>query len=200
MRALQQMPRTKTMPTHDLMSPARICRGISLSLLLLHFGGNAHAGANPRHWVVFYAHDQLRIGHTFVAWIHESEAEKATVMRAVGFYPGGGALPDPVPQDLDVFTWMIAGAPVPGQILDEFKRWNTKSEAYLTVEVSKAVFDKTQALVKEWKDKPYRLHTKPQNCVDFVHDVAKASGLKLPNRGDFKFPADYARKLRDLNK
>lgn len=124
--------------------------------------------ANSRHWVVFFAHDQMRIGHTFVAWIHEDENQQATVMRAVGFYPGAGALPDPLPTNLDVFTWMIAGGPVPGEILDEFKRWNPASTAYLTIPVSRDVFDRTQAIMREWQNKPYRLHTKPQNCIDWV--------------------------------
>jgi predicted nucleic acid-binding Zn-ribbon protein len=155
--------------------------------------------ANSRFWLVFYAHDNMVIGHTFVAWIHEDEKQQVTVMRAVGFYPGAGALPDPLPKNLDTFTWMIAGAPVPGEILDEFKRWEPASKAYLTIPVTREVFEKTQAVMREWKDKPYRLHTKPQNCIDFVEAVAKACGLKLPDRSQFTFPAAYAKKLQELN-
>jgi hypothetical protein len=153
----------------------------------------------PRQWVVFYAHDQMHIGHAFVAWIQEDEKQSATIVRAMGFYPGAGALPDPIPSDLGEFTTLIAGGQVPGEILDEYKRWNKESKAYLSVPVSREVFNRSQAVMKDWKDKPYRLHSKPQNCIDFVAQVARVCGLKLPVRSEFTFPVDYARKLKELN-
>jgi len=53
-------------------------------------------------------------------------------------------------------------------------------------------------LAETFNEKKYQLTD--SNCIDFVDTVARALGLKTPDRAPLQTPDSYVRKLAELNK
>jgi hypothetical protein len=125
-------------------------------------------------------------GHAMVILGKEDEKALVSSQVAFGFYPLEGTKP-------------IFG-PVPGNVADELARG--KGTAGLTtriiIHVDQKLYDKVEALRKEWANKKYELLA--SDCVTFTSEVAETLGLKLPKRQDAMLPVTYIEKMSELNK
>ena len=150
--------------------------------------------AVPEDWtVVFCARgtsikDKSVFGHAFIALVYNDEKKKACVQRAIGFFPEkeGDALPS-------------AFGPVPGKVVEDFLRNKPASgTCRLIVRVDRPQYDTVEKVLTDWNKKDFQLVK--NDCVSFVHAVAEALKLKMPDRrGLDQLPFRYVQKLTESN-
>lgn len=147
------------------------------------------AEESPRHWVVILARpagEGSTAGHAFIEFGYEDEQAQATKFEAWGFYPSTGD---------KSFTR------VPGTMVDDVKSGSLAARTVLvSVAVTKEAFQAAMAAKEAWRTQPpeYHLFTE-KNCIDFSDSVARAIGLKTPDRSLLQFPVDYVKALAELN-
>ena len=152
---------------------------------------NKGSDASPRHWVVLMAlppSDDSVAGHAFVQFGYEDESAQATRFEAWGFYPEGGKQG----------SW----GRVPGAIVDDVKSGSLAAHTILvSVAVTRSEFEKATTVKEAWRIRPPEYHAvTAKNCIDFVDEVAKAVGLKAPNRTLHPTPMRYLGALAALNR
>ncbi|MBW4473832.1 MAG: hypothetical protein KME45_26155 [Stenomitos rutilans HA7619-LM2] len=138
---------------------------------------------NNKYYLVFCARGGSSTGHAFVVWGIQDSGRGTSTYKAFGFYPSQGT---------------GAFGQVPGQIRNEaFSGKMNKITDRLIVQVDKAVYDRTQRAISEWRTTNYDLFS--TNCINFVMSVARDAGLRVPQRDSTTFPSDYVQALINAN-
>jgi len=134
------------------------------------------------YYVALCARGDSPTGHAYVAIGIDDHDAKACRGSSFGLYPKDGKI--------GVF------GVVPGKIVDETL---AKSTHRLLVRIDSKQYAQVMAIKKGWADRgEYRLIEK--DCVTFVGKIAKAIGVKTPDRTDAIRPQAFIQKSIDLNK
>ncbi len=135
------------------------------------------------HSIVFMARSGIP-GHAYVAWSVDSPGEQMCIVKAFGFYPAS------------VGKGLVG--PVPGAVVDEtLKGGMTRGEPLLIVRVTPERYREAEAIRRRWASKPFQLTQ--NDCLSMSQEIARALGLKLPERDRTTLPFDYIRRLANLN-
>ncbi len=136
------------------------------------------------HFVVFAARKTpgVGVGHAFVVWGKEDQAQAMSSQKAFGFYPSA-------------LGQALLGLDVPGDVINEATKppYGALLTARLIVRVGKAEFDSSQREIATWDTSDYNLYGR--NCVSFAHAVAKDIGLLGMPDPSATLPVDYFESL-----
>ena len=148
----------------------------------------------PKHAEQYYIEFRSRYaqsyGHTFVVFGRGSgPGKKIRPDQIAGLHP---ATDSPVP-------WYI-GHVVPVKSETGASEGDT-DEIYVSaryrVMLNRAEYDRTLRFIKDLQAKKTLWQAEVYNCNDFVADIARFMGLKVPST--FLFPKDFITGIRDLN-
>lgn len=124
------------------------------------------------------------VGHTFIIAKYELGGNK--VEEAYGFYDFN------TKDNSDLGGW----------VSNEFAKFDKNelfkvSKLFLKKTISKDELKSIYSIIYEFDKSKY--HLTQNNCVKFVHEVAKTINLKTPKESDWTFPMKYLEKLKELN-
>jgi hypothetical protein len=86
---------------------------------------------------------------------------------------------------------------VPGRLVANAARGNTRNVDILSALVSQNDYEKTRQSRTAWRTGVFRVGVR--DCVTFTDSMASLVGVRTPNRASYLFPQDYIRKLKELN-
>ena len=133
-------------------------------------------------------------GHAFVTFAITDKNEREIEKQTFGFFPTHNS------EDADE----SAIATVLGEVKEGFDANNTGNKAtlYVTYWLDEKAWKLAKSSMKPWKKANYSFFK--SNCVTFMADVVKASGLKSPKTLIKKFipvyPTAYLKMLMRMNK
>ncbi len=133
------------------------------------------------YYLIFAGRGGGEVGHAFVVWVTYDRNRRFVSQEARGMHP-----------DAQRAYWRLAVG-VPGGLQDD-ARENRGLARRIVVRVNKHAYDRTLRVRGQWQRGTYRLVSR--DCVSFVADVARASGLTAPARtASNSLPVDYLNAL-----
>jgi hypothetical protein len=124
-------------------------------------------------------------GHAYVAWSDAPPADFATV-EATGYVPFRAC--DQIPS-------LVSN--VRGCVVTRASEGNLRNLDTLSVLVDADKFERARRTAAQWRSELFRVGVR--DCVRYTDAIARDLGLKTP-RADYKFPQDYIRELKALNR
>lgn len=124
-------------------------------------------------------------GHAYVTWVVFDAANRQSRAESRGMYPRSKA---------DRFS-LVRG--LPGELRDDAINRGQKSDARYVVQVNRRAYEEALRVRTDWRSGTYALLR--SDCVSFVADVARASGMKTPTRAGNPTPKGYVDALIRAN-
>lgn len=149
---------------------------------------NSALWSQEKYFIAFLATEEGPVGHAFVAFGRESEAQQMSISAgAWGLYPASST---------SGAKSLVLGT-VPGKLVDDFKR---NSDVSLVLQVSKEEYELAMS-IKELYAASNSYELLKNDCLKFLIDIASCcSSLNLPERSGFEnLPMAYLKKLKQLN-
>ena len=141
------------------------------------------------HYVVFCASLADNVhgfpGHCYVCWTRDLSVDLLKC-DSLAYMPA--KFEDQIPSLV---------SKVDGVVISQAARGNMRNLSKLVVAVDSKTYERSKLVAKQWSPENFQVGVK--DCVAFTNNVASAVGLRTPNCS-FRFPQDYLRDLRDLNR